>query len=364
MVSPFISKTASKSEDYPIGYLLSRASTKGEIGLEIEVEGNKFKKEGIPEPWAYTHDGSLRGKDNAEYILRHPVMFDRVPEAVNTLWQMFQSYGSKLDESNRTSVHVHLNMQMFHLNRLAAFLAMYFSIEELLAEWCGDHRVGNLFCLRAKDASGIVSRLKRFIQSDCRDGISDGMHYAGLNAHALHKFGSIEIRTLRGATDPKVITDWVSILERLYTLSAQFKDPRDLVNMFSAEGPMNYLSTILGDREPVLMAEISYDPAQIREILYTGVRFAQDLAYCRDWSLYNPVEVRVDPFGRTKRKSASLSVQQIVYGQTTPPPLSNLHWSTLNPATEIPMAPVGPPPDLTMTLDDFAEAAEMDEEQF
>src|SRR5690606_4744320 len=107
---------------FDIETLLRKKSTDGEIGIEIEVEGNKFPKhavEGydgvdphfIPDMWQYHRDGSLRGEDNAEYVLKNPIKFSEVPDAVNKLWEMFDKYGTVLETSNRTSVHVHLNAQ-------------------------------------------------------------------------------------------------------------------------------------------------------------------------------------------------------------------------------------------------------------
>jgi hypothetical protein len=41
----------------------------------------------------------------------------------------------------------------------------------------------------------------------------------------LAKFGSLEVRTLRGCTDPQTIWIGSAILERLYVLSAEFDRP-------------------------------------------------------------------------------------------------------------------------------------------
>lgn len=297
--------------DYPVGYLLGRRPVKGDIGIEIEVEGNKFKKQDIPQPWAYHKDGSLRGQDNAEYVLINPITFDQVEDSIKILWKMFEDYGSVLDESNRTSVHVHLNVQGFHLNRLTSFMALYFCVEELLTAWCGEHRVGNLFCLRAQDAPSIVSKIKRFIVEDGAQPLSEGLHYAGFNAHALFKFGSVEIRTLRGATDPKVILEWIGMLRHLYDLSASFPDPRDVCDGFSGEGPIVFLEKIMGPHIDVLRNGIGYSGSQVEEAMYKGIRLAQDLCYCRDWSVYNPVEVKQDPFGRVKKPKVSASPYEI-----------------------------------------------------
>jgi hypothetical protein len=131
-------------------------------------------------------------------------------------------------------------------------MALWYTFEEVLTEWCGEHRVGNLFCLRAMDAPAIIAQLRKFIKNDGQSQLSEHLHYAGLNAHALAKFGSLEVRTLRGCSDPQTIIDWVGILERLYNLSAEYEDPRDICGAFSSEGPLAFFEKILGDKVPVV----------------------------------------------------------------------------------------------------------------
>jgi hypothetical protein len=287
---------------FNVGVLLNKKATPGLVGIEIEVEGSKLPKGNIPLPWVYHEDHSLRGNDNAEYVLQAPIQFEEVPKTLEILWDQFRSKGSSLDDSNRTSVHIHLNCQSFFFNRLTSLMALYFTMEDILTQWCGDHRVGNLFCLRAKDAPAIVSQIKRFIRSDGKSAIHDHHHYAGLNANALQKFGSLEFRALRGCSDQQTIIDWVAILERLYRLSAEFNDPRDVCAMLSAEGPLQMFYNVLGDQAPVVRRDVSMDDNQIRESMYEGIRMAQDLCYCRDWSLFKGIELKADPFGRDAKK--------------------------------------------------------------
>jgi hypothetical protein len=328
-----------KEIGFDIRTLLGLRETKGDIGIEVEVEGSAFPKPAgmeaahkpVPMPewkyWSYVKDGSLRGDDNAEYVLTKPILFDEVGDAVVELAGRLADFGSKLDESNRTSVHIHLNCQKFHANRLASFTALYFCFEELLTEWCGDHRVGNLFCLRGKDAPGLVTRIKKFIKYDGKSELSDGLHYSGLNANALNKFGSLEVRTLRGPTDFSVIEDWVGMLRRLYELSAKYEDPRDIPALFSQQGPSGFFDSVMGPHGLTLLAGISFNDQQVRESLYEGIRLAQDICYCRDWSLFEAVTVRDDPFGRSSKKTLTglLSMSQAdisyenIYNNFTPP---------------------------------------------
>lgn len=304
-MSIFVKQERKVKPGFAMGVVLNRKATKGAVGIEIEVEGSHLPHEDTtPAPWVYHSDGSLRGNDNGEYVLHKPIEFDAVPDALAKLWGVFASKNSVLDDSNRTSVHIHLNCQEFHLNRLTSFMALWFTLEEILTAWCGEHRIGNLFCLRAKDAPAIIAQLRKFIKADGQSPLSEHLHYAGLNAHALHKFGSLEVRTLRGCSDPQTILDWVGILERLYHLSATFEDPRDICAEFSSSGPLSFFEHLLGDKTAVVRSGVPYNDDQIRDAMYVGVRMAQDLCYCRDWGQYKAMALQNDPFGRDPKKIA------------------------------------------------------------
>ncbi len=306
-MSKEFTKKANKIEPgFSVAIFLGNGNKKqktGKVGLEIEIEGANLPHEGqTPPPWVYHADGSLRGQDNGEYVLNAPVEFDAVAGALDTLWGKFKELKSKFDDSNRTSVHVHLNCQEFHLNRLTSFMALYFTFEEILTQWCGEHRVGNLFCLRAKDAPAIITQVKRFIRTDGRAQLQDHLHYSGLNTNALHKFGSLEVRSLRGVHDPKVILDWVSILRRLYDLSGDYEDPRDICAGYSGEGALVFFDSILGPVGPMIRTEIKWTDDRIRDSLHEGIRLAQDICYCRDWTLFKAMNMKPDPFNRDPRK--------------------------------------------------------------
>lgn len=331
--------------------------TPGDIGIEIECEGNKFKKQYLPEPWRYEHDGSLRGADNAEYIFKTPQKFEDVPAAVNKLWAMFEEFGTVLDDSNRTSVHVHLNVQGFHLNRLCSLMGLYVAVEEVLTMWCGDHRVGNLFCLRCKDAPAIVSKMKKFFQqdNDSTQVLTEGLHYAGMNAHAMMKYGSLEIRSLRGVTDPDIIIDWVAILRRIYDLSAEYPDPRSITENFSGGGPIEFLRMVLGDKYDVVRDNIEISDDQLRQVLTDGIRLAQDLCYCRDWSQYKPADVSKDPFGRNSKHTQSSFEQFLAQQQQAILSTNAFHTEYVTMPMAMPYPAISSP---SIEVEDFEEEFE------
>lgn len=317
----FVSRSAQEAPGLNLAFILSLHNKQlqaGEVGIEIEVEGRHLPGVTVnppPSPWLYKPDHSLRGDEQGEYVLNKAIDFKDVPQSLNKLWECFEAAKTKFDDSNRTSVHIHLNCQRWHLNRLAAFAATYFILEEVLTEWCGEHRVGNLFCLRAKDAEAIVTWMKKFIQMDGMSELPDGLHYSGFNVHALPKFGSIEIRTLRGVSNPNVIQDWVKIFERLYTLSKDFKDPTEICDWFSAEGPTAFFERVLGPVAQTVRKGVSMTAEEISDSMYAGVRRAQDLCFCRDWTLFKTLDVSDNPFGFSKKKLVEKAMEANGYSE-------------------------------------------------
>lgn len=316
----FNKKKKGKSQDLPLFAIIGKKEVKGDVGLEIEVESTKadvFPKQGtIAEFWSYHQDGSLRGADNAEYILTKPIEFAAVGDAVDKLWTVFAERKAELADSNRTSVHVHVNISPFYLNRLASLMALWFTFEDVLAHWCGDHRVGNLFCLRAKDGPNVVRRCAEFIATGGSGNIfGEGMHYAALSPTSIFRLGSLEFRTLQGCKEPETIKTWVSIIQRMYEVSDHFKDPRVICEEFSLRGPFDFMDMIFGELGPVIRLDCGMTDQEIHESLYEGVRFAQEICYVRDWSDFNPVKYTPDPFGRSKIKRTTLneaSLQQMI----------------------------------------------------
>lgn len=304
------SKPTENEGNLPIAGLLGFKFKEGDVGLEIEMEGNKFPK--VPGAfekcdiyktiWNYHADHSLRGRDNAEYVFNGPQKFADVEKYIKNLWNGLKKYGTKLDVSNRTSVHVHLNVLNWHLNRLVSFVALYYAVEDILAEWCGDHRVGNLFCLRGRDAPNNITSFMNFVASEGGTGFDSNMHYAALNFEAIQKYGSIEIRLLRGVTEAEDAIFWVKVLQRLYELSAKYPDPRTICEMFSGQGPVTFVEEILGEFYDPIISDTGLSHEDLIERSYKGIRNVQDVCYCRDWDDYKPKEYKPDPFGRKKKR--------------------------------------------------------------
>lgn len=343
----FVKKSARKEQSFDVistvGAMVRMRPQEGEVGIEIEVEGKRIPKEGLPSIWGYHIDNSLRGGDNGEYVLKKPIPFLSVETVLDNLWKVFEKEKTEIDDSNRTSVHIHVNVQNFFLNRLTVLLSLYFVFEELFTEWCGEHRVGNLFCMRVKDAPGIIRQLRTFIQTDMQSGLSEHLRYAGINACSLTKFGSLEFRSLRGTPEKEIILQWVRVIERLYRISADYSDPREICYMFSSSGPLQYFDDILGEEGYRLKNAVGWTNERLRNSMYEGIRYAQDLCFCRDWSAFSPITLKSDPFGRDTRK---LVPKMMAISQEEEPELT-----VLNPVYDDPEYGYEGPPDIDMEME-------------
>jgi hypothetical protein len=310
----------------------------GDVGLEFEFEGNKFPvpeqvyneeideyeaEEGVePDGWKYHKDHSLRGEDNAEYVLDGPKPFDAVEGYVRALFKELDDFGTVIDDSHRTSVHVHLNIQEKTIPQVATLVALYFCFEELLIAWCGDRRQGNLFCLSGRDAPGIVTDIRTFLKSTggyARNIPRDNNHYAALNAHSIGVFGSLEFRSMRGVTNPEEALQWISMLRKLYEAVDLFDSPTEVCEMFSGYGPSAMLTKIFGtDLSSALVTGSGYSRADVDNAVHRGIRIAQDICFCRDWKKFSPPPEK-DIFGRDINDPVELQ-NLVVESDPIPPP--------------------------------------------
>jgi hypothetical protein len=136
---------------------------------------------------------------------------------------------------------------------------------------------------------------------------------------------------MRGVKDPEIIQTWVDILERIYRLSGDHEDPRTICEMYSGGGSETFLRYVLGNNTDRVLAECGMSLGQSYESVRQGIRMAQRLCYCRDWSDFKPANVEPDPFGRKKVKVSNpaptlnweMATQEALYQElvnSTPPP--------------------------------------------
>lgn len=255
--------------------------TKGDVGIEIELEGDNLPSgEQVHPYWRREHDGSLRpSPDAAEYVFRKPLKEDKAKEALGVMSEKFRELNTTDCESGRAGVHVHVNCQQLMVHELANFICLYLVMEDLLVRFCGDDRVGNLFCLRAADAEYLITSLHQaFSSQDLTQLNSDEFRYASMNVKSLFQYGSLEFRAMRSTLDMQVIEQWMGILLRLREAAKEYEDPCHIMFSISNEGPNDFCRRVLGD-----YADSLIDLGGCEFEVMQNMRNIQDIAYLVDW---------------------------------------------------------------------------------
>ena len=257
---------------------------KGDLGIEIEVEGRNLPTR-VP-LWRTEVDGSLKGEESIEYVLQTPSSLEGVRDALNNLNFAYKSFNSRVDDTVRAGVHVHVNCQKLTMTQLYNFMTLYLLLENVLVKWCGDYREGNLFCLRACDADYLLAVIQAATEDDRKrfrqHFQTDDIRYASMNLKALGDYGSLEFRAMRGTRDLDLIYTWAETLLGLREFSSKFNSPNEIIESFSIDGPINFMRNALGKNFDVFFDK------DTEELLHQGMRSAQDIAYCTDWHKFEP----------------------------------------------------------------------------
>ena len=269
--------------------------TTGVYGVEIEMEGTRLPTAAAVEPhWRKEHDPSLRGADNAEYVLKTPVSYMGLKKVMEHMKGCLVKRKSIIDNSVTAGVHIHLNFQRNTLLETYTFITLYYCLENLLVGFCGENRVGNHFCLRATDADYVIDVLARAaVNEDLRYVINEDIRYASLNILALKVYGSLEFRAMRSNGDLDLIEKWARMLYEVKRNSRQFANPQEVINEMSIKGGEQFLRDVLGKYAEEFMV------GDWEGQLHNGMRLAQDIAFARDWEHIENVNVFAkDPYIR------------------------------------------------------------------
>ena len=266
-------------------YFEVREQKDKDIGIEIEIEGGELNFD-IKKYWKIVGDGSLHG-GGVEFVLRNPVHRDKTWNRLKSLRDELKQNNSILNPNDRCGVHIHVNCQTLTTKQVINFALVYLILEEKLVGWCGEHREGNLFCLRASDAEEIVKGLIYSVQTNSLANMQlDYYRYASINLSALKKFGSVEFRALQTPKDFKIIQKWIKMLLNIKDYSLKYEEARHIIEEISMTGANNFVNDVL-QKQAHLISQI-----KINESIMEGVRRIQEVAYAE---IQNPLKYDIKP---------------------------------------------------------------------
>lgn len=257
-------------------------------GVEIEVEGRNLPRRLHSNYWRVEQDGSLKAAEAWEYVTPGPMSLKEVRQALDYLAGEYKAHGSVVDESIRAGVHVHMNVQDWNIKQVVTFATIYYILEDVLMNWCGENREGNLFCLRTRDAEFVLFRLLRALRErNLKYLKEDIIRYSSLNYCSLFKYGSVEFRGMRGTGNLDTIYEWVEIIDEIREASLKFDSPVDVVSTMSGDGELQFLNRILPNKGHLFKA------ANIEQSIQEATRRVQMIAFGVDWETIGKQSVNI-----------------------------------------------------------------------
>jgi Putative amidoligase enzyme len=265
------------------------------FGLEIELEGQNLssRRRAITDYWTVHNDGSLRApnpEDMAiEYVFHRPLGLQDTTTALTNMMTFLNQDNVTVFESERTSIHVHVNVLQNTLKDILNFIVLSIIFDELFVGQNGPERVGNNFCLRAKDAKGQLIQIRQQIENTGFPfSIDQANRYNSVNIASLNRFGTIEFRSLECTIDLQRVLHWVNTLNTLKQFAKTFNSPEEIIYYFSSWGNEEFIDRVLGPYAEKYKAVPHYG-----DMLFRGVRIAQEIAYCTDWKRINRNQERM-----------------------------------------------------------------------
>lgn len=272
--------------------LLDLPKVDGDFGVEIECEGADL----VPVDdggWESKADGSLRGvfpRSAIEWVFAKPLSLDKSITALNYLVRKQKQGNAKPLFSFRTSTHVHINMQQANEDQLCAMIYTYCLIEELLVNFAGPSRKANRFCLSINDGEGVLDYFMHVfrIGAPALRVNENEVRYAALNIASLRKFGSLEVRLMRGTMDLEVMTTWLCSLSTLRDFAFRMGDPRTVHDAFVTMGPQAFIEEVFPETHEELCYKGWMDDVQ-RNFSIT-LELAYAFVSCEERAAKNKVE--------------------------------------------------------------------------
>lgn len=278
----------------PVALGLGVRETKGnKFGIELELEGRNVGLADVAtRGWGRVNDGSLRG-ESIEYTTTGPKDFEEATKLVTSLFKKFKENGVKFNDSIRTSTHVHLNFSDKTNKAVINFFTLFTLFEEVLQHYSGEDRKGNLFCVSTREAEGIIGEIVHALdQGTFGRFAGDRYKYAACNLSTLFKFGTIEVRTMRGANSAEQVNTWLSILNNMYEYALGMVGPTDLIRDLSILGAEGLMKKVFSPENVKELMSTFPAPGNLHYSLMEGARLIQVFAFVHEEDFTAEVEIK------------------------------------------------------------------------
>lgn len=250
------------------------------IGVEVELERvNRLRIENpeFHEYWKTTDDGSLRD-GGKEYVLSRPFTGADLEKALTLFDAEIAQSGHPIQISDRTSVHIHVDVRNLTYAQLTKFVCIYAIFEEALFNFVGRKRKNNIFATSLSNAEGSLHMLGGKGDDPNADEVTHTlMHftkYSACNIAAVATYGSLEFRNHEGTYDVGRIMKWINILLLMKKAATTLElPPQDIFSSISVNGTSAFFRDVFGEYSDAL------DYPNLEFDMMGGLRLAQDIIH-------------------------------------------------------------------------------------
>lgn len=293
--------------NYTVSQSIGVREHKGNLfGIELELEGRNVGLQDVAtRGWERHHENSLRG-ESIEYTTAGAKTLDESKKLVTDLFKKFKDNKVVFNNSIRTSTHVHLNFSDKPLKKAINFFALFTLFEELLQNYSGEDRKGNLFCMATRDAEGIVGVLASALAMGGLGSLAgDRYKYGACNLSCLYKFGTLEVRTMKGANSAEQVNNWLEILNDMYVYAVEkMESPAKLVVDLSHLGADGLMRAVFKPENRAELLKTFPVIGNLNESLMEGARVIQVFAY----EFEDAFNEKIDPERLNRKYGGTLPV--------------------------------------------------------
>lgn len=183
------------------------------IGIEVEVENITTFQQSSPY-WRMIEDGSLR--NNGREFITPPIRAWRIEHALMQLFNV--DLNQDIDFSERTSIHIHMNIRTLTVPQLESLIITYILFEKVLFNFIGNNRYNNIFCVPIVETD-IGENLLNMITNKSPEVA--WQKYTALNLLPIMNKGTIEFRHMSGTKDIERLITWINLLLSLKKFALQ-----------------------------------------------------------------------------------------------------------------------------------------------
>lgn len=248
------------------------------VGVEVELEGFDEIHKSIMESgfWSVESDPSLRG-GGKEFLYRYPLNGQDIITSMkefDTFIQWYEGeYGEeRIDCSERTSVHVHLDVRGMTSKQLLNLALINMTFEGSLLKLFGPGREDSNYCLPMEKGTDRfrLAHLMSDDQGSILQAISSSK-YSSFNTLPIKTQGSVEFRIHTGCKSGEDILNWIYIIlcMKSYALSMDV-NWLEYPGYVSLIGMDEYVRRVFKDHSEQFLYQ------GYQEDLFKGIRVAQD----------------------------------------------------------------------------------------